>query len=276
MRKLLATTLVAGLPAFALAAKTYDTSVNAFGVSPNDAGAIAGPALYGADFEAPYVLGSINGQQGWVTNGAGAPSLLVANANPAGGVQHLRGIDNPAVGSGTLSLGFTPALGAQPPGPSTLSIDVNISGSGGADYDVVPQAPTQGFLTARVKFFYGDADGDLVDGDILVLDDADGPGPGGLGFVATGAEYTPGVYKNLRVVVNPGANSIQYFYDNALIHTSIAGVFAGTAMEQVVVLHDNFQNQGETGDFDNLRVTPEPTSLLALGLGALVALRRRR
>ena len=35
------------------------------------------------------------------------------------------------------------------------------------------------------------------------------------------------MYANLRVETNPGADSIQYFLNNALIYTGVAGVFAG-------------------------------------------------
>ena len=75
-------------------------------------------------------------------------------------------------------------------------MDISITNTGGADYDVVPQAPSQGFLSARVKFNFG--------GNIFILDD---PGPG-LQFVDTGVAWTVGQYVNLTIDINPNANTI--------------------------------------------------------------------
>ena len=83
---------------------------------------------------------------------AGTGPRLRPQDNPAGGLQHLRIGNDPLVGAGTFTGAFSPNLGALPVGPSSVSMDIAISNTGGADYDVIPQAPSQGFLTARVKF----------------------------------------------------------------------------------------------------------------------------
>jgi hypothetical protein len=277
MRKYLVGVLVCGFSSAALAEKLFDVSTNSIGDGVGGA-TTRGPALYSADFEdPPYVLGPIEPQAGWTATGVNDAWASVSNLNPNGGSQHLRTVRQGAAVGGGNRVALTPTAGPQPLGPSTMSIDVFIDATGGADYDVVPQAPSQGFLTARVKFHYTDIDGDLIAGDILILDDPDGPGPGGLAFVASGFEYTTGVYKNLRIEADPVADTLQYYYDGVLIYTGVVGIFAGTAMEQGVVLHDNFQNTAlEHGDFDNLTITPEPTGLAALGLGLALMLRRRR
>jgi hypothetical protein len=272
------TALVCGMATAAYAEKTFDVSTGLVG-GVIDGGGIAGPGNYTTGFEAPFAPGAVEPQQGWTATHVNDVWASVSTANPNAGLQHLRmQKQNPggAPGGGNrVALG--PTLGAQPAGASTLSMNIFIDATGGADYDIVPQAPSQGFLTARVKFFFGDADADLIPGDILVLDDADGPGPGGLAFIATGAEYTVGAYKNLRVEANSITDSLQYFYDGALIYTAPFGLFAGTSMEQIAVLSDNFQtNTVEHADIDNIAITPEPASLLALGTLGLVALRRRR
>lgn len=282
MRRIMVTAIVCGMATAAYADKTFDVSTGLVG-GVIDGGGIAGPALYSTGFEAPFVPGPVEPQQGWGASGVNLPWASVSAANPNAGLQHLRTAKDPTVAAGTLRVALSPTAGPQPLGNSSASVDVFIDVTGGADYDVVPQAPSQGFLTSRVKFFYGDIDGDLVPGDIAVLDDLDGPGPGGLAFIGTGVEYTPGVYKNLRIDVNPGTGavgqgSVQVFYDNALIYTNAFGLIAGTAIEQLAVVHDNFQTAGtaEHGDYDNVAITPEPASLLALGTLGLVALRRRR
>jgi hypothetical protein len=127
-----------------------------------------------------------------------------------------------------------------------MSVDVAISGLGGADYDVVPQAPSQAMLMARVKFSFT--------GDILILESG--------GFVDSGADFPVGPYFNLRIEADPVANEMFYFIDDVLIHSSASGVFAATTMEQVVLLSDNF-HIGDEGDFDNVVIvndfTGEPT-----------------
>lgn len=256
MKKALVVLAIAALVAPAMAQKVYNTSTDAF-TAPGSTRAIA----QGTGFEAPdFAAGDINGQSGWSVF-SGDTAQVVSTANPATGAQHYRNQFESAFGTGTNVGAFSPDTGPSTIEPQTMSLDVNIGATGGADYDIVPQAPSQSFLTARVKFNYL--------GNIFVLDDTGL----GLAFEDTGVAWTPGVYKNLTIDMDPGANTMDYYYDGSLIWSSVAGVYAGTAMEQVVILSDNW-HFGESGDFDNLSVTPEPASLLLLVLGAL-AIRRR-
>jgi uncharacterized repeat protein (TIGR01451 family) len=103
----------------------------------------------------------------------------------------------------------------------------------------VPQTPSQGFLAARVKFSFL--------GDIQILDDTGG----GLAFEDSGVDWPVNQVFNLAIALDPVANTIDYFIDGVQIYSSVAGVFAGTNFEQVVVLSDNFQTT-DVGDFDNL------------------------
>jgi hypothetical protein len=73
----------------------------------------------------------------------------------------------------------------------------------------------------------------------------------GLTFVDTGVDYIPGSYIPLQINVDPVANTIEYSYNVASIYSSVAGVFAGTLVEQLVILSDN-NNSGESADFDSL------------------------
>jgi hypothetical protein len=100
-------------------------------------------------------------------------------------------------------------------------------------------------------------------------------GEGVLSFANTGVTWTEGQYRELRVEMDPIADSLRYYYGGALIYTGLAGTFAGTSVEQVVLINDNFQLAGETADFDNINVVPAPASLALLGFAALATRRRR-
>lgn len=216
-----------------------------------------------------FVPGSIGGQQGWGVSASGPQTALVNNVNPFEGDQHLSLVHQTGISQGTLRGAFSPAAGAGPVGPSAMSIMISISNTGGARYDIIPQAPSQAFLTARVVFNFT--------GDIFVLDDLDGPGPGGLTFVDTGVDWVAGAYKNLTIEADPDADTLRYYYDGVLIYDNpLTGMFAGTRMEQIVLLSDNFQLAGERGDFDQLSVIPAPGALALLGIAGLVGARRRR
>ncbi len=249
-------------PAMADIVKAYDTSRAALAASvapqPRDL-----PSVTGFEPAEGFAPGYVNLQAGWTTFSASDAEGHIDTANPAAGVQHLRISDDPAAPDGSLTGGFSPDQGLLPAGQYSVSVDVAIGASGGADYDVIPQAPSQEFLSARVKFSWL--------GDILVLDDIGA----GLEFVDTDVDWVEGAYTNLAIDLDADANTIDYYYGGSLIYSSVAGVYAGTSIEQVVLASDNYQF-GEHGDFDNLVITPEPASLALLGLGGLAMLRRRR
>ncbi|MCG8407162.1 MAG: PEP-CTERM sorting domain-containing protein [Phycisphaerales bacterium] len=249
--------------------------------------AAAGPGIYSTGFEAAagFVPGAlptgVAPEGAWTTNGA-PNDASISTLNPNGGAQHLRQSGDALFAQGTGLLSFSPVFSTVF-GASSISMDINISNTGGADYDLFVQAPGAGnaSVAARVKFFFGDNDADLIPGDIVVLGS---DGIGGLAFNDTGADYTPGVYHNLRLEIDPNAGpngTINYFLDNVLIHTdvvvnAVVGDVAPGAVDQIALLNDNFQLLGETVDYDNISVTPEPATLALLGFGAIAMIRRRR
>jgi hypothetical protein len=209
------------------------------------------------------VPGAINGQAGYTVFAANAAAPVVSTANPAGGAQHLR-VSKGLGTNSSLNGAFTPDYGDFTNKSNAVSFDFFGSHLGGADAHMIAQAPSQSFLSWRMNFNF--------QGNIFVLDNIGA----GLAFIDTGADWTPGAYHNVRVEMNSAANSIQYFYNNTLIYTSVAGIFAGTAVEQVILGSDNFYNQGEFIDYDNLNIVPAPATGALLAFGLLAAGRRRR
>lgn len=240
-------------------------SVSTSALIDDESGVVRGPNSYSTGFEAPaFAVGVLEPQGGWSTSGVSLPWASVSSVFPAAGTQHQRQVRDTTFGPGAARLAFGPASGAVGFGASTTSFDFAISNTGGADTDVIGQAPSQAFLSWRINFSYL--------GPISVLDD----GGFGLGFVNTGAVWTPGAYQNMRVEMDPALDTLRYFLNNVLIYTGVAGVFAGTSVEQFVTLNDNFQLTGETFDLDNVSIVPTPGAIALLGLGGLAAARRRR
>lgn len=197
-------------------------------------------------------------QNGWTAFADSIVEGQISTVNPFVGTQHLSIANDPTNGAGTFVGCFSPDIGVQSIEPNWMEVDVAISGDGGADYHVVPQAPSQGFLSARVNFEY--------QGNIWILDDQGS----GLQFIDTEVAWNIGPYTTLRIEIDPGNNTINYYYGGNLIYSGI--VFAGTTIEQVVLFHDNW-NAGDVGDFDNLRVYAgtHPTSINLVKMQSLSA-----
>jgi hypothetical protein len=268
--------LAAAAGSAAAQSRPFDLSVQAFGpTSP----ALRGLGEYSTGFETAegFTVGPVAGQNGWTASvNANQTAFSVSTANPFSGSQHLRvGFDD-AVPMGNTRVILGPNLGSIGEGQTVTSVMVNISSDQGSNYEVIGQAPSQELVAWRVVFNWnGGISG--TPGEIFILDDPDGDGPGGLAFVDTGVVWNAGVYTELRVETDSLANTINYYYGGNLIYSSVAGMFAATSVEQFVILTDNYQNPGEVADFDNIVIAvPAPGSLALLGLGLAVGARRRR
>lgn len=208
-----------------------------------------GPSSLFTGFEPDegFVPGWVDGQKGWSTFVSSAAEAHIDTANPEAGDQHLRIAKDPALPVGYLVGAFSPDLGPLPAVVSTVSMDINISELGGADYYIIPQSPSQGFKSAWVDFVWTD--------DIILVDDL-GSGPE---WVDTGVDWTPDVYLEFRIELDPFAGTIEYYYAGNLIYTG--SVWAGTNIEQLVVYSDNYHD-GDVGDYDNVEFGPSDTSVL--------------
>lgn len=270
-----AVALVATGSAMAAPQKDY-SHVNPFAIPFDGRPSPVDRAAYTADFESPpYVLGNIHGQDGWVVlNGSPAdPSQgqdVVAFGNPGQSLKtgkdfryncgdRIRGSRHPNLDS-TLNV---------------ISADVYIdsAAAGGADFFLQPQSNTFGYVTSRVRFTY--------QGQILVPDFAAGV------YIDAGiVEYD--VWRTIQMVhhfdlVNP---TYDVYYgpdkDNLVLIASGAGAvsFTGGTYNDFVWNSDNCQefsaDINASAYLDNFQNKPEPGSLALLGVGALLALRRRR
>ncbi len=184
--------LVVALAGSVASAKIFDTSTAA--LSAGGFGErMPGNAVTG--FEQPqFVPGTFEPQAGWLASGVNLPWATIDTVNPHTGSQHLRQVNDATVAAGTNRITQSPNQPTAPNTADTSALWFYISASGGADYDFIGQAPTQGFLTWRVKMNF--------QGGIFVLDDAGE----GLAFQPTGVAYVPGQWNQLCVAMDPIAD----------------------------------------------------------------------
>jgi hypothetical protein len=260
-----------------------------------DSGGTRGVSNLVTGFEAAdgFAPGPLEPQNGWGASGVNLPWANINTANPASGTQHLRVEFDATVANGTNRLARSPNI--NPDGSQvsafTMSQDLNISGTGGSDYDLLPGRIVGPFFyfALRMKFYYYDYDIDGIPGDIFIADDLDGLGASAPVFVVTGAEHDPGVYRNVTIVADfnaappaghGGLGNVEYFYNGVSIYQGGRPFPAsdGGGIQQWGIIHDNFQGFGyDTGaDVDNVSITPEPATLCLLVLGGVAAIRRRR
>lgn len=229
-----------------------------------------GPFSTGFEAGDGYVQGTIAGQQGWVIRNFDAfgptpgTAVITNGVNAGNGSGNaLRLSDGPQT-NGNLVPAQLSGLGT---GNTRFSIDVKIDDDFGADYGVIGiNTALGGTNTFRVQFSYT--------GTIEYNNNGV--------FTDTGIRWSRGVYSNLTVQIN--TNSIQYFYDGELIIAQPSLNAGGNNFDRLWLTHNSFQESGNgpiTGTiaaayFDNITITPTPGAIAVLGLGGLVAGRRRR
>lgn len=270
------------------------------------AGPCVQPCLYTENFDTPdFVAGSnILGQgaaggifETWATGcGGSTTGAIVETANPFSGAQHLRLRKDAALpttpAGGCIVAARVPSNGVAeantpPIGPTTVSHEISISAAGGSNFNTQPQARWQGFLTARVLYFYL--------GQIYALDILPALATT-FGFV--GNWDTTGAYQHLDIAIDPcnpfhcdggvamglactsdadcvgdggaipdGAclGRIHYDYGNgAAVYDGIAGF--GQNVDQFLVYSDNFSEFMDVDDVQIARGDPCPTTCGADGI----------
>jgi hypothetical protein len=242
-----------------------------------DRGTFTFPYSTGFEPAEGFMLGPVDSQQDWVAFSLTNSQPVVSNADPHAGTQHLRQSRVAGQPNASFVGAFSPLLSNVADNTSSRSSyrfkanNVTPGPSGGAEYIMAAQEgqnPTDE-ITWQVNFSF--------QGDILVADNTDADPD--LESVDTGLNWVAGQYFTVDVDLDIAANSVRYYVNGALAHTSVGGVFAGTSVRQVVLLSDNFFALNENGNYDTVSITaiPEPASFGLLGaLGAVVLRRRSR
>jgi len=242
---------------------------------------------FSTGFEASqnFSVGPLNTQPGgstgndrWLVSGGGTTANVnVTTANPAGGAQNIQltgisDLQNQFTGA------FSPIISITQGTKTVSSFDIAINGvspgpeTGGADYDIVLASRandgnpnTKLTLVTQMQLdFLGGIDVDT----------------GGVSLVPSGETWTPGPYMHFDITVDPSNNQITYKKDGTTFFTSTLNSGFGTTVDQIQIVSDNFQVQGERADIDNVTlapVVPEPVFMsLLLGAGAMVLSGRTR
>lgn len=203
---------------------------------------------FATDFES-YTVGPVGGQDGWVDGSGGALEI----------------VSSPAIGQRALESNGLKGWAAfryigDNAGGGTASWDWFMTNPDpyGANQQFILQSPTEGFIVTRVERYW------LTETLRVLVND----GAGGAIWTDTGIDIALDTWVHFDLIVQPGGT-----FDLLMDGSPLAsGLGFSDNLEEVVVYNDQY----EFNDMylDNLSVTPEPASLLLLGLAGMF-LRRR-
>ncbi|MBX3379345.1 MAG: PEP-CTERM sorting domain-containing protein [Phycisphaeraceae bacterium] len=227
-------------------------------------GASAVP-VYSTGFESPFVAGSLNGQQGWIAD-AGTVINNAANAHSGNQYANMTGSQ---VGTAAKWAWYGGAAFV-PSGPNSTVVMTCYAGIFG---DSGTRAITAGLdaydsAVSRIGLIYLTQDG----------------GYGVLDGLATGGTTAGGIlalnaYHKLQMRANYSSGVIEFFVDDVSVYV---GSFVNTDFGDVDI-RGTRSSTGTGGTAVNLRfddysidAIPAPGALALVGMGGLIAARRRR
>ena len=185
-----------------------------------------------------------NSNSGWYLSASSqnCEQPRIDTVNPYSGDQHMRFSTEPILGcfdfTGACRVtAFSPIEDPSTAvlGPVTVRAMVQGSAFGAATLDFWTQTETQGLRTTVLRLdWYGTV---WVQGDS--------------GYFSTGVPWVPGVYKEMRVEVNPcdGEYWVKHYYDNVMVWQE--PIWAGSLVEAFFFMTDN---KNTDFDIDDLQV----------------------
>ncbi|MEM7549610.1 MAG: choice-of-anchor D domain-containing protein [Bacteroidota bacterium] len=186
-------------------------------------------AQYATDFEA-FALGDISGQAGWFGQFG---TWTVSDSNPFGTEQHYRGTSDGA----NVSLAFSPGVGIGTEEKSTLSMQMELQGTG-VTWDIIPQSPSAGSVNTILRI---NPDGSIV---TLISD-----GAGGAAFVPV-ANAAPEGYFRLTIELDRDSSDMVISFDDVVVFEG-PGI---TGNIEQLVFRSFSEVAGPTLDVDNLQI----------------------
>jgi len=201
------------------------------------AGFVCGPPFFScADPTQNCDQTNPNPDTGWYIASNSCTEPHIDTAHPSGGAQHLRFSFDPAVctggGSACDLTAYSPNLGSQVVGPTTISFDI-AAGTDGSMYYSARSGPG----TAVSAIFV--ANGPFIAYDVSRQRYVDTLVP-----IAP-----PGTYKNFRIEIDPCRDRVDFFYDAVLVYTTT--VFQTPTVSQSIF---KSRNGPDSWDIDNFSV----------------------
>ncbi len=247
------------------------------------AGSAQATVLYtSGGFEAPtFTVGNIDGQGGFVTDPAAHTQHQVVGVtgavNPAGGSQM---VQLNAVASTRWSFpDISGLVGTRPVGEDWITCNFDIYAPAGQT-----STATYGVLAYNAAFAtVGGVRVRASDRAIIVTLDPDGPGAAAFGSYTLGLFAPADTWVNLGLAINVSTNALALYSGNTILFSGAATAQAGTAA--TISDFDLVSSSGAATTnvmyVDNYvvgsdNVAPAPGAAALLGLGGLVAARRRR
>lgn len=227
-----------------------------------------GTVGYATGFEAVegFAQGNVAGQNAWSDNAPRQAMQIVNGVNAGNGSANALRMSVGPQAQGAFGQAFTPVLSQE---HKKVSVDVKIDDNAGANYGLAGIKSAGGPLTFQVDFDYL--------GNIFLRGTA-------LGSVDTGIAWLHNAWQTLTLEFVSGGVTLTYGSSTFNGPLNAGGT---VNFDVVTFYHDNYQAFGSgsfsggttAGYFDNLSISkpvPAPAMAGVLGLGGLLAARRRR